>query len=54
MKISVITISDSVARGERQDASGPAVVSRCKELGWPVTSNHIVADDLTRRRSWGR
>jgi molybdopterin adenylyltransferase len=48
MKISVITISDSVARGERQDASGPAVVSRCKELGWPVTSNHIVADDLTQ------
>jgi molybdopterin adenylyltransferase len=45
MKIAVITISDSVARGERQDASGPAVVGRCKELGWPVASTHVVADD---------
>src|SRR5215467_5157185 len=45
MKISVVTISDSVSRGERQDASGPAVVGRCKELGWPVDSAHLVGDD---------
>jgi molybdopterin adenylyltransferase len=45
MKIVVVTISDSVARGERQDASGPAVVARCKELGWPVELTHLVADD---------
>ena len=45
MKIAVITISDTVARGERQDASGPAVVARCEELGWTVTSTHLVADD---------
>jgi molybdopterin adenylyltransferase len=45
MKIAVITISDTVARGERQDASGPAVVARCGELGWTVTSTHLVADD---------
>ena len=46
MKVAVITISDSVARGERQDASGPAVVTRCNELGWPVSSTHVVADDV--------
>jgi molybdopterin adenylyltransferase len=45
MKIAVITISDTVARGERQDASGPAVVARCGELGWTVASTHLVADD---------
>jgi molybdopterin adenylyltransferase len=45
MKIAVITISDTVARGEREDASGPAVVARCQELGWTVASNHLVADD---------
>jgi len=45
MKISVVTISDTVSRGERPDASGPAVVARCKELGWAVTSAHLVADD---------
>ncbi|HXT27295.1 MAG TPA: MogA/MoaB family molybdenum cofactor biosynthesis protein [Candidatus Eisenbacteria bacterium] len=41
----MITISDTVARGERQDASGPAVVARCGELGWTVASTHLVADD---------
>ena len=45
MKIAVITISDTVARQERTDASGPAVVARCKELGWSVSSLQIVADD---------
>ena len=45
MKIAVLTISDTVARGERADASGPAVVERCRELGWPVSSTHVVADD---------
>jgi len=45
MKIAVITISDTVARGERQDASGPAVVARCLELGWAVASTLLVADD---------
>ena len=45
MKIAVITISDTVARKERSDASGPAVVARCQELGWSVSSLQIVADD---------
>jgi molybdopterin adenylyltransferase len=45
MKIAVVTISDTIARGERQDASGPAVVARCQELGWAVTSTHLVPDD---------
>jgi molybdenum cofactor synthesis domain-containing protein len=48
MKIAVITISDSVARGERADGSGPAVVARCQELGWTVSSTHLVADDSTQ------
>jgi molybdenum cofactor synthesis domain-containing protein len=48
MRVAVITISDSVARGERADASGPALVARCQELGWPVTSTHIVADDMSQ------
>ena len=45
MKIAVVTISDTVARGERQDGSGPAVVARCQELGWAISSTHLVADD---------
>ncbi len=51
MKIAVITISDTVARGERQDGSGPAVVARCRELGWNVNSTHVIADDATEIQS---
>jgi len=45
MKIAVITISDSVSRGEREDQSGPATVARCRELGWEVVSEHLIPDD---------
>ena len=45
MRVAVVTISDSVARGAREDASGPAVVTRCQELKWSVVSAHLVADE---------
>lgn len=51
MKIAVVTISDSVARGERADASGPAVVARCKELGWAVDTSHLIPDDSSEIQS---
>jgi molybdopterin adenylyltransferase len=38
MRVAILTISDSVARGERVDLSGPALVERCRQLGWEVTS----------------
>jgi len=45
MKIAVVTISDSVSRGEREDKSGPATTIRCRELGWNVVSEHCIPDD---------
>jgi molybdenum cofactor synthesis domain-containing protein len=45
MKVAVVTISDTVARAERTDASGPAVAERCRQLGWPVSSTHAIPDD---------
>jgi len=45
MRVAVLTISDSVARGEREDLSGPAVVAFCRGLGWEVTSALHIADD---------
>jgi molybdopterin adenylyltransferase len=45
MRVAVITVSDSVARNEREDASGPAVAARAAELGWRVLSRHVVGDD---------
>jgi molybdopterin adenylyltransferase len=45
MRIAILTISDSVSRGEREDRSGPALVARCRELGWNVTSTLLSSDD---------
>jgi molybdopterin adenylyltransferase len=45
MRVSILTISDSVAAGKYEDRSGPSVVARCKELGWEVVSTAVLADD---------
>jgi len=45
MRVAILTISDSVSSGKSQDRSGPALVARCKELGWEVVSNAVRADD---------
>ena len=45
MQVAVLTISDTAASGEREDASGPAVVAACRGLGWEVTSSLRVSDD---------
>jgi molybdopterin adenylyltransferase len=51
MRVAVLTISDSVAREERIDLSGPAVIQRCRELGWEVTSSLKCSDDPGQVRS---
>ena len=45
MRVAVVTISDSVSSGKSEDRSGPAVVTRCKELGWQIVSSHVLPDD---------
>ena len=50
MRVAVLTISDSVARGEREDLSGPSVIAVCRGLGWEVTSSLCVADDAASIR----
>ncbi len=51
MRVAILTISDSVARGEREDLSGPALVQRARELGWEVTSALRCSDDPAGVRS---
>jgi molybdopterin adenylyltransferase len=51
LRVAVLTISDTVARGERVDLSGPAVVQRCRDLGWEVTSSLKCSDDPGQVRS---
>jgi molybdopterin adenylyltransferase len=45
MRISVLTISDSVAAGKAEDQSGPSVIARCRDLGWRIVSSAIRPDD---------
>jgi len=45
MRVAVLTISDSVSKGEREDLSGPAVVAFCRGLGWEVMAGLRVSDD---------
>jgi molybdenum cofactor synthesis domain-containing protein len=45
MRVAVLTISDSVARGEREDLSGPAVVAFCRGSGWEVVASLRISDD---------
>jgi molybdopterin biosynthesis enzyme MoaB len=51
MRVAILTISDSVARGERLDLSGPALVQRCRELGWEVNATLRCSDDPGNVRS---
>jgi molybdenum cofactor synthesis domain-containing protein len=51
MRVAILTISDSVARGEREDLSGPALVATCRGLGWEVTSALRCSDDPATVRS---
>ncbi len=43
----VLTVSDRVAAGTRDDASGPAIAARLAELGWTV-DHALVPDDRDR------
>ncbi len=51
MRVAILTVSDSVARGEREDLSGPALAERCRQLGWEVTSALRCSDDPAAVRS---
>jgi len=41
----VVTVSDSCARGDRADLSGPAVAEALAKLGFRVVATRIVQDD---------
>ncbi len=47
MRIAILTVSDSVFRGERADRSGPALRERCVKLGWQVVATETVPDEST-------
>lgn len=47
MTAAVLTVSDSCARGQRQDASGPAVAAALQAKGFQIITCEIVPDQAT-------
>jgi molybdenum cofactor synthesis domain-containing protein len=45
MRVAIVTVSDSVSQGSREDLSGPGLRECCTKLGWVVISTAVVADD---------
>lgn len=45
VRCAVLTVSDRSSRGERPDASGPALEARCIEAGWQIMDTAIVPDE---------
>ena len=46
MRIAILTISDRSARGERLDASGPALAAAVDARGWFVTRCEVIPDEF--------
>lgn len=45
IRFGILTLSDRSARGERSDASGPALVELVSSQGWVVAAQRILPDD---------
>jgi molybdopterin adenylyltransferase len=48
MRVAVLTVSDTAARGERTDVSGPSIVSWVETHGGTVVDHRVVPDDTVR------
>ncbi len=47
MRLGILTISDRSSRGERADASGPAIADFVRaRLGWETTATAVVPDEV--------
>lgn len=45
LRVGILTISDRSSRGEREDASGPALAALTQAEGWPLIKQAILPDD---------
>ncbi len=46
LRVGILTVSDRAARGERPDASGPALAQLITGRGWEVPRRSVLPDDL--------
>ncbi|GAB4546995.1 MAG: molybdopterin adenylyltransferase [Anaerolineales bacterium] len=45
LRVAILTLSDRSARGQRPDASGPALAELIRAQGWQVAAEQILPDD---------
>lgn len=45
VRVGILTVSDGVSRGEREDRSGDAIEAWCRERGYEVGAREVVADE---------
>ena len=48
IRTAIVTVSDSTFAGVREDKSGPALEARIAELGWTLSSRHLVPDETAQ------
>jgi molybdopterin adenylyltransferase len=48
IRCGIITVSDRAARGEYEDLAGPALCEAVQKLGWQVSAECIVPDEIAR------
>lgn len=46
IKIGIITVSDRSSRGEREDLSGPEIKKWCEKMGYSVSEELIIPDEI--------
>lgn len=51
LRIGLLTVSDRSSRGERADASGPALEVIVRDQGWQIVRKDILADDFDRLKA---
>jgi molybdopterin adenylyltransferase len=48
IRVAIVTVSDSVSAGTRDDRSGPALADKVTEYGWTIAYTKVVNDDKDR------
>jgi len=48
IRVAILTVSDSVAAGTREDRSGAALCEKVAEYGWVVAQTKVISDDRNR------
>jgi molybdopterin adenylyltransferase len=48
IKVAIVTVSDSVASGTREDGSGARLRERAEALGWRVITQEVAPDEMDR------